>query len=149
MLKPFGGEMCYNSPPAPWLYWDLCEKVQNIKVNKSMIEGTVFRQHIYEMRTIVPSKGDLFCKPFDQMGHSKANAEYNWFHGHSLLMNLGNTIEIWKRWKLLFEIHILIVRYVIDLLHYTIGTWCAHFLPFNTAADQNVDSPNHLLLPER
>ena len=34
------------------IYWNFCEKAPNIKANKSMIEGTVFRQYIYGLKTI-------------------------------------------------------------------------------------------------
>ena len=40
-----------EKPLEPTTDVTLCEKDHNIKANKSMIEGTVIQQHIYEMRT--------------------------------------------------------------------------------------------------
>ena len=86
------------------IYWNLCEKDRDIKVNKSINEWTVFRQHIHDMRNIfymgtqgsAKQRRELFCKPFAQMGYNRTTAGHNWSHWHSLLMKLRNIIEIWK-----------------------------------------------------
>ena len=65
--------------------WNHCEKAHDIKANMSIIERTVFRQHIYEMRTIfymgtrdsAKQRRRLFCKPFAQIGHNRATVGYN------------------------------------------------------------------------
>ena len=76
------------------IYWDLCEKAHNIKANNLMMEGTVFDNIFKTMgaQDSAKQRRELFCKPFAQIGRHRASAGYNLSHGHSLLMNLGNSI---------------------------------------------------------
>ena len=68
------------------IYWNLCENAHDIKANKSMFKGLfcddifmkfmkikLFCVSTFDTRDNAKQRREMFCKPFAQMRHNRAN----------------------------------------------------------------------------